>query len=75
MTHVSENTWRNRFILMNLARIAGTVVVLFGIVWWQSDIIVEGGSILGFPLAIAGLLASFGAPKWLAHKWRTRPDE
>jgi hypothetical protein len=75
MSQIDETTWRNRFILMNLARIAGTAVVLFGIVLWQSDIIVEGGSIVGFPLAIAGLVASFGAPKWLARRWRTPPGQ
>jgi hypothetical protein len=28
---VSEATWRNRFILMNLVRIGGTIVVLIGL--------------------------------------------
>lgn len=71
---ISEATWRNRFILMNLARIAGTVVVLFGLLVWQSDVIVEDGSIIGFPIALIGLVASFGAPKWLAKRWRTPPQ-
>ena len=66
--------WRNRFILINLVRIGGTLVVLFALALWQSDLIVEGGTILGFPLALAGLVASFFAPKWLAHRWRTPPQ-
>lgn len=70
---VSEATWRNRFILMNLARIAATIVVLFGLALWQSDVIVRGGSIIGFPIALIGLTASFGAPKFLARRWRTPP--
>ena len=66
--------WRNRFILINLARIGGTVVVLFALALWQSDLIVEGGTILGVPLAILGLVVSFFAPRWLARRWRTPPQ-
>lgn len=75
MTPVGEDTWRNRFILMNLVRIGGTAVVLFALALWHSDLIVEGGSILGFPLALIGLAVSFGGPKWLSRRWRTPPEQ
>ena len=65
--------WRNRFIAMNLVRILATVGVLFAILLWQTDVIVRGGSILGFPLAIICLVASFFAPKYMASRWRTPP--
>lgn len=68
-----EAQWRNRFILMNLVRIGGTVVVLLALLLWQSDVFVEGGSIIGFPIAIAGLIVSFFAPKYVARQWRTPP--
>jgi hypothetical protein len=69
-----ETLWRNRFIAINLVRIGGTVVVLIGLALWQSDVIVEGGSpVLGLPLTLAGLVASFWGPKWLAARWRTPP--
>jgi hypothetical protein len=68
-----EELWRNRFILVNLLRIAATVVVLFALALWQSDLIVEDGSIIGLPLALAGLVVSFWGPKWLARRWRTPP--
>lgn len=69
-----EAMWRNRFILINLTRIGATVVVLFALILWQTDLIVEGGSVeVGLPLALAGLIASFAAPKWLARRWRTPP--
>ena len=68
-----ETLWRNRFIAINLVRIGATVVVLFALALWQSDLIVEGGSILGLPLALAGLVASFWGPKWLAARWKTPP--
>ncbi len=75
MTHpIDEATWRNRFILMNLTRIGGTVVVLIALVIWHSDWLQQGGNMaLGLPLALAGLVISFAGPKWLARKWRTPP--
>ncbi len=69
----SDAVWRNRFILMNLLRIGATVVVLLSLLLWQTSIFVEGGSIIGFPLAIAALVTSFFGPKWLAARWRTPP--
>jgi hypothetical protein len=69
-----ETLWRNRFILLNLARIGGTVIVLFGLLVWHSDWLREGGAIaIGLPLALIGLVISFGAPKYLAGRWRTPP--
>ena len=71
---VTEETWRNRFILMNLTRIGGTIVTLFGILLWQTDYIVQGGSVLGFALAMVGLVISFFAPRVMAGRWkRDRP--
>jgi hypothetical protein len=74
MTPEDDSVWRNRFIAINLVRIGGTLVVLFALALWQSDLIVEGGSIaVGLPLALAGLVVSFWGPKWLAARWRTPP--
>jgi hypothetical protein len=64
-----ETLWRNRFILINLLRLGGTAVVLFSLLLWQSDLIVEGGTVIGLPLALAGLVVSFFGPKWLAGRW------
>lgn len=68
-----DELWRNRFIMVNLLRIGATIVVLFALAWWQSDLIVQGGSILGLPLALGALVVSFWGPKWLARRWRTPP--
>lgn len=71
MNPVDEKVWRNRFITMQLTRIGGTAVVLLGLVVWYGDLAVEGGTILlGLPMALAGLVASFWGPKWLSRKWR-----
>ena len=71
---IDEETWRNRFIMMNLTRIAGTAIVLVALGIWHSDWITQGGNIaIGLPLALIGLLISFGGPRYLARKWRTPP--
>jgi hypothetical protein len=67
-----EAAWRRRFILVNLITIAATVLVLFSILLWQTDYIVEGGSVAGFPLALIGLVISFFAPRWLSRYWKQR---
>ncbi len=68
-----DSVWRNRFILINLVRIGATIVVLLALVLWQTDTFVEGGSILGFPIALVGLVVSFWGPLWLARRWREPP--
>ena len=66
-----EATWRNRFILVNLVRIGGTIVVLVGLVVWHSDWVRQGGAVeIGLPLALGGLVVSFFAPKWLVRRWQ-----
>lgn len=68
----TEATWRNRFIALNLTRIGGTALTIFGIVVWQGDFIREGGATeIGFPLALIGLAISFLVPRWLARRWKT----
>lgn len=74
MTPIDEATWRNRFIMMNLSRIGFTAVALIGLAVWQSDLIVEP-TVLGFPIALVGVIGSFMAPKWLARRWRTPPEQ
>jgi hypothetical protein len=71
MTPQDDDIWRNRFIAVNLTRIGGTFVVLFGLILWQSDAIVRGGSpLLGLPLVAAGLVASFWGPTALTRHWK-----
>jgi hypothetical protein len=74
-TPIDEATWRNRFIAINLVRIGGTIFTLAGLAVWQSDWFREGGwPGVGLPMTLLGLLVSFGAPRWLARRWRTPPQ-
>ena len=71
---VDEATWRNRFILLNLTRIGGTIVVLLGLVVWNGDLVRTGGAIeIGLPMALIGLVISFWGPQWLARRWKSPP--
>ena len=69
-----EAQWRNRFIAMNLVRIGGTIVVLLALLLWQTDTFVQGGSFIGFPIAILALVVSFFGPKYVAGRWWTPPE-
>ena len=70
----SEAEWRRRFIIINLARIGGTVIVLFGLAVWQSDLARPGGwPALGIPMVAAGLIISFPVAGMLVRRWRTPP--
>jgi hypothetical protein len=73
MTPQDDDLWRNRFIAVNLIRIGGTAIVLFGLILWQTNVIVAGGAPLaGIPLVAAGLIASFWGPIALARHWKGR---
>ena len=75
MIERDESVWRDRFIQINFTRIGGTLVVLLGLIVWQTDMFKPGGSaIVGFPLAIIGLVVSFAGPIWMAKRWK-RLDE
>lgn len=69
-----ERLARNRFILINLVQIGATLIVLAAILLWQSDVFVEGGSIIGLPIALAGLVVAFFGRGYLASRWRTPPE-
>jgi hypothetical protein len=64
--------WRRRFILVALVQIGGTLLGLFGLLLWQSSLIVTGGSIAGFALALIGLVISFFGPRTLTRRWKVR---
>ena len=73
MNPVDDATWRNRFLVMNLIRIGSTVGVLLSMLLWQSDVFVQGGTILGLPLGLAFLVLSFFGPKVYASRFREPP--
>jgi hypothetical protein len=67
-----DRLWRNRFIAINLVRIGGTIVVLFGLYISQTD---PDRLIPGMALALVALVISFAGPSWLVKRWRTPPEQ
>jgi hypothetical protein len=67
-----DRLWRNRFIAINLVRIGGTIVVLFGLYISQTE---PDRLIPGMALALVALVISFAGPSWLVRKWRTPPEQ
>jgi len=69
----NETLGRNRFILIQLTRIGGTALVMLALLFWQSDMFIQGGTPYAFPFVLVGLAISFWGPKQLARRWRTPP--
>jgi hypothetical protein len=73
MNPQDEDLWRSRFIAVNLLRIGGTLVVLAGLAIWNTNVLRQGGlPQVGFPLALAGLVASFWGPVALSRHWKRK---
>jgi Na+/proline symporter len=59
---------RNRFIMMNVARISGLALVLLGIAIARA--VIELPYAIGVVLAVIGLIEFFFAPTMLARFWK-----
>jgi hypothetical protein len=71
MIERDDAVWRERFIQINMTRIGGTLVVLLGLIVWQTNVFTPGGSaLIGFPMAMIGLVVSFAGPIWIAKRWK-----
>lgn len=69
----NDDVWRSRFIAVNMTRIGGTAIVLFGLGIWYTNLLTPGGSIaIGLPLALIGLVASFWGPIALSRHWKRK---
>lgn len=66
----AEAQARNRFIIMNGARIGGLALVLFGIVLTRAAPHLSPQWIAGAGLAVLGLLEFFFLPAILAKRWK-----
>jgi len=65
---------RNRFFIIGLARLAGAIVAVAGIVLTYR----EGGTndpLTGFVITAAGLVTFVVLPRALARQWRTPEPE
>ena len=66
-----EAMWKRRFFALMLARLAGTVLALGGLVVAYGDVARPGGfPALGIPLVIAGVITLALFPILLRRRWR-----
>ena len=67
----SEDQARGRFVIINVARLSGVIMVLLGL------LILEGGldvpEVVGWVFLPIGLFEVFVLPLILARRWRTPP--
>jgi hypothetical protein len=66
---VSEDVARGRWMVINVVRIAGVVMVMVGILGLQG--VFEYPAIAGYVLVAVGLFDIFAVPLILARKWRS----
>ena len=73
MSEFDESKAKQRFMLLNLVRIAGIALVLGGVVIAEKG---EASSapIFGMLLAVAGLGSFFFWPRRLASRWKSKDE-
>lgn len=69
---VSDEAARNRWMVINLARLGGAAMVVVGLLITAGR--VPAPQWVGYPLIAVGLFAVFLVPQLLARKWRS-PSE
>ncbi|MGB3379888.1 hypothetical protein [Allopontixanthobacter sediminis] len=66
---MNDDAARNRWFLLNLARILGVALVITGLLVTQGTI---GWPIeVGYVLIVLGIIDAFVAPQFLARRWRS----
>ncbi len=66
---VSDDVARGRWLVINVTRLAGVVMVVVGILGVND--VFEYPAIAGYILIVVGLLDVFLVPQVLARKWRS----
>jgi uncharacterized membrane protein YhaH (DUF805 family) len=66
----AEKAARYRFIIMNVARISGLALVMFGIAMTRFSEHLSLQWIVGAALAVLGLLEFFFLPAIIAKRWK-----
>jgi len=69
---VSDEVARNRFIVLNLVRLAGTALTVVSMLILGDAI--DASYALGYVLLGLGLVAIFATPLMLVRRWRTPRD-
>lgn len=68
----NDDAARNRYFVIQAARIAGVAMVIVGILIVRGRIAEAAWA--GYVILAVGLIDVFAAPMLLARKWRTPPE-
>lgn len=69
---MDDDQARNRYLIINAARLGGVAMVLVGILGLRG--VLEYPEAAGYVLVVVGLVDVFVIPQFLARKWRTPPE-
>ena len=68
----SDEVARNRFVIINLARLAAVALTVVSMLILGDAI--DASYLLGYILLGLGLIGIFAVPHMLVRRWRTPPD-
>ncbi|MDZ4308191.1 hypothetical protein [Allopontixanthobacter sp.] len=69
---MNDDVARNRWLILNLARILGVALVVTGLLVTQGTI--DWPVEVGYALIAIGIVDAFVAPQFLARRWRSPPE-
>lgn len=69
---MSDETARNRFMVINAVRVSGVIMVAVGMLINAG--VVAAPDIAAYVLIAVGVIDVFVVPQVLARRWRTPPD-
>lgn len=73
---MNDDVWRNRFLILTLARLGGLAIFLLGIAVIYTDLLREGGwPAVGAILAMMGAIDATFSPKLLRKAWEREDEE
>ena len=65
-----EQLWKQRFLIVNLARLVGLATILLGMVIGYTNLVREGGwPVVGLIIALLGAVDAIFAPRLLKKAW------
>lgn len=69
---MDDDRARNRFLIINVARLSGVAMVILGMLVTQR--VVAWPIEAGYALIVLGLVEAFVVPQLLARRWRSPPE-
>lgn len=69
---MKSGTAKSRFLLLNLVRFGGVLIVVLGALIWRKGIFGFQDQIVGLSIFVVGVLESLFLPQILSKAWRVK---